>query len=305
MGLLRAATGEELDEKALLEAADRIYTLERAFLVRKGISRKDDLILGKQGSEPVASGPFQGERIDPERFGRLLDEYYDLRGWDRKTGIREISVGGVGCQWWTPDGHPMAGGKSMVILGPTVYPVEELSDAETWAPGLVRVTSRSNVGGRRPAEAAIADLLPWPAFVVGLTGGVVGMAAALSAFIRERGIDLFVAVDIGSDSFFSGKESAPTHTSMVDFMSLGALLQLPCPTVFGLAGYGCDGEMALEELEQNVGIVMRHGGYLGAHGLTQRDVIEMERACAAYGDPVEIWSPRACWSSTSAPACAP
>lgn len=87
VGLLRAATGEDLDEKALLEAADRIYTLERAFLAREGITRKDDLILGKQGSEPVASGPFQGERIDPERFGQLLDEYYDLRGWDRETGI--------------------------------------------------------------------------------------------------------------------------------------------------------------------------------------------------------------------------
>lgn len=85
--LLLAATGVEFDERTLVEAAERIYAVERAFLIREGITRKDDAIVGRLASEPITSGPFKGERIDPEKFSQLLDEYYALRGWDQKTGI--------------------------------------------------------------------------------------------------------------------------------------------------------------------------------------------------------------------------
>jgi len=81
-GLFSLATGVEMDEKAMTTAAERIYTVERAFLVREGIDRKDDVIGGKWGSEPIADGPAAGERIDPEKFNKLLDEYYQLMGWD-------------------------------------------------------------------------------------------------------------------------------------------------------------------------------------------------------------------------------
>ena len=55
--------------------------------MREGIRRKDDAVMGKQGQEAVASGPFKGERLDPDKFNQMLDEYYQLRGWDKKTGI--------------------------------------------------------------------------------------------------------------------------------------------------------------------------------------------------------------------------
>jgi aldehyde:ferredoxin oxidoreductase len=85
--LLETVTGIEMDRKTMLEAAERIYTVERAFLVREGIRRKDDALMGKQGSEPVVSGPFKGEGLEPEKFNQMLDEYYELRGWNKETGI--------------------------------------------------------------------------------------------------------------------------------------------------------------------------------------------------------------------------
>lgn len=81
-GLFSLATGVEMNEKAMSTAAERIYTVERAFLVREGMDRKDDVLEGKWGSEPIADGPAAGERIDPEKFSKLLDEYYQLMGWD-------------------------------------------------------------------------------------------------------------------------------------------------------------------------------------------------------------------------------
>ena len=46
------------------------------------MTRKDDVLGGKWGKEPIVGGPAAGERIEPEKFDKLLDEYYQLRGWD-------------------------------------------------------------------------------------------------------------------------------------------------------------------------------------------------------------------------------
>ena len=85
--LFSAATGIEMDVETLQLAAERIHDLERVFAAREGITRKDDRLCGKIAKEPVQSGPFKGQRIDPEGFERMLDEYYELRGWDKETGI--------------------------------------------------------------------------------------------------------------------------------------------------------------------------------------------------------------------------
>ena len=84
--LFSMATGIEADEKSMMTAAERVYNVERAFLVRMGTNRKDDVLVGKWAAEPVPSGPHKGEMIDPEKWEVMLDEYYRLRGWD-KNGI--------------------------------------------------------------------------------------------------------------------------------------------------------------------------------------------------------------------------
>jgi aldehyde:ferredoxin oxidoreductase len=37
-------------------------------------------------TEPAKSGPFRGERLDPEKWQLMLDEYYTAQGWDLETG---------------------------------------------------------------------------------------------------------------------------------------------------------------------------------------------------------------------------
>jgi aldehyde:ferredoxin oxidoreductase len=36
--------------------------------------------------EPVKSGPMRGERLHREKWDQMLDEYYELHGWDKETG---------------------------------------------------------------------------------------------------------------------------------------------------------------------------------------------------------------------------
>lgn len=205
-------------------------------------------------------------------------------------GVEEVIVGGVGSSWWMPEGSPISRDPTSMTYGPTVYDVHSLSHAETWVPGIVGVERRSGLGAQQPAEAVLADLLPGTPFVASLADGVVGLRDALRALIAARGIDLVVGVDIGSDSFHDGTEVIGAQTSLIDFMVIGALTQLDVPVVYALAGYGADGEMQLEELDERVGRVMKAGGFLGAIGLTHRDVEEMLAACALYPDPIEHYA---------------
>lgn len=80
-------TGIDIGQEGLRKVARRVYNIERAFLVREGIGKKDDYFSGKLGNEPVPGGPFKGESLDKEKFTKMLEEYYVLRGWDPDTGI--------------------------------------------------------------------------------------------------------------------------------------------------------------------------------------------------------------------------
>jgi aldehyde:ferredoxin oxidoreductase len=82
-----AATGIPTDEAELRCIADRIWNLERAFIVREGITRKDDVMHGRYMDEPVHGGSCDGLAVNRERWNQIMDEYCDLNGWDKETGI--------------------------------------------------------------------------------------------------------------------------------------------------------------------------------------------------------------------------
>ncbi|MFA5904930.1 MAG: aldehyde ferredoxin oxidoreductase family protein [Desulfobacula sp.] len=86
LAFYNAVTGKDMDSAQFIAASDRIYNLERHMHAMDGMTRKDDLPIGKWIDEPIRTGPFKGERIDIEAFNKLLEEYYRLRGWDIKTG---------------------------------------------------------------------------------------------------------------------------------------------------------------------------------------------------------------------------
>lgn len=83
---LSLVTGMEIDEEAMLNVVDRIWTLERAFIVREGVTRKDDFPVGRMMEEPIGSGPLKGRRLDRKKWEKMLDDYYRLNGFD-KNGV--------------------------------------------------------------------------------------------------------------------------------------------------------------------------------------------------------------------------
>ncbi len=85
--MMAEATGiEEFADYSYLEkAAERIITLERAFNVREGLSRKDDRLPDRFTKEPLLNaGPYTGEMV--RNLDGMIDRYYDLMGYT-KQGI--------------------------------------------------------------------------------------------------------------------------------------------------------------------------------------------------------------------------
>ncbi|MFO7991143.1 MAG: aldehyde ferredoxin oxidoreductase C-terminal domain-containing protein, partial [Thermoplasmata archaeon] len=83
--LFNTATGFELTEEEYLKAGERTWNLSRMFNVREGVSREDDS-LPQRVYEPLPDGPTKGNAFTEDMFDQMLDEYYELRGWD-ENGI--------------------------------------------------------------------------------------------------------------------------------------------------------------------------------------------------------------------------
>jgi aldehyde:ferredoxin oxidoreductase len=84
--VLSALTGVDFSEDRLHKACDKIYNIERAYLAKHGIRRKDDVPPRHFLEMPIPDGPSKGQTIDREKFEALKDAFYELRGSDKKTG---------------------------------------------------------------------------------------------------------------------------------------------------------------------------------------------------------------------------
>ncbi len=81
--LVEAVTGMKMSEAELMVIGERIYNIARAFNVREGFSRKDDTLPYRVMWEPIPEGLSKGLHVPPWELDRMLDEYYQARGWSR------------------------------------------------------------------------------------------------------------------------------------------------------------------------------------------------------------------------------
>jgi aldehyde:ferredoxin oxidoreductase len=83
VSLLRAVTGRDLGGPEIELCGARVCGLERVLALRQGISAADDRLPDRLFDEPIKGGECDGARLDRADFGRLLADYYALRGWSR------------------------------------------------------------------------------------------------------------------------------------------------------------------------------------------------------------------------------
>ncbi|MGA2463049.1 MAG: aldehyde ferredoxin oxidoreductase family protein [Thermodesulfobacteriota bacterium] len=89
VALTNGVMGTDLTEEDLFLIARRSYNLEKAFnTLHTDFDRKDDYPPKRFMEEPVKSGPYKGFRCEKENWDKMLDQFYELQGWDRKTGLQ-------------------------------------------------------------------------------------------------------------------------------------------------------------------------------------------------------------------------
>jgi len=79
LSLYNAVTGSALDEEEALRIAERVNNLERLFNLREGFTRQDDTLPRRLIKEAMPSGASEGNSVP---LDQMLDEYYELMGWD-------------------------------------------------------------------------------------------------------------------------------------------------------------------------------------------------------------------------------
>ena len=79
-----AVTGRRLGIDEALTIGERILNLERCFNIRNGLTPEHDDVSERLLTEP-SDGPARGIGSRPH-MKRMVEEYYQLMGWDAKTG---------------------------------------------------------------------------------------------------------------------------------------------------------------------------------------------------------------------------
>ncbi len=99
--LYSAFTGWDTSPEDVMQSGERIFNLFKAHAVRQGQSKKDDDWPDRFYQEPLADGPQKGAILSRSEIIETLDEYYELRGWDKRSGIptreklNELGLGDV------------------------------------------------------------------------------------------------------------------------------------------------------------------------------------------------------------------
>jgi aldehyde:ferredoxin oxidoreductase len=88
--LINTGMGLHLTEEELMNHYAVIgRNLEKAFnSIHTNMSRKDDMPPKRFRDEEVKFGPYKGSKIDEKKYNEMLDEFYELWGWDKKTGTQ-------------------------------------------------------------------------------------------------------------------------------------------------------------------------------------------------------------------------
>jgi aldehyde:ferredoxin oxidoreductase len=94
--LYSSLTGIELSPEELIRTGERALNLERALNAREGFSRKED-VFPEVWFKPLPAGDgsttlklmdyYKTRELTREDAYKLLDDYYEERGWDLETGI--------------------------------------------------------------------------------------------------------------------------------------------------------------------------------------------------------------------------
>lgn len=87
--LMTLITGREWSSEEMGEVGRRVINIARAFNQREGFNRAHDTVPKRIVKEALKSGPAAGQVIPQEAFEDMLDQYYEVMGWNKDGTMPE------------------------------------------------------------------------------------------------------------------------------------------------------------------------------------------------------------------------
>ena len=87
--LLTLVTGREWTAEEMGEVGRRVLNIGRAFNQREGFNRAHDTVPKRVIKDALKSGPAAGQVIPPEAFEDMLNQYYEVMGWNEDGTMPE------------------------------------------------------------------------------------------------------------------------------------------------------------------------------------------------------------------------
>ncbi len=78
--------GSDFSPEEMMEVGERITNVAKAYNIREGVTRSDDDFPSRFYLEPLKDGSDRGPTLSRGYMNDLLEAYYEIRGWNRKTG---------------------------------------------------------------------------------------------------------------------------------------------------------------------------------------------------------------------------
>jgi hypothetical protein len=154
------------------------------------------------------------------------------------------------------------------------------------------------------AESRMAAVQRSEVLLVDINGGTCGVVAALEAAMDQCQADLLVGLDVGGDSLAEGHERG-LRSPLADSIMLAAYAELEKRgrrTLWGMFGYGSDGELNVDEVEIALAKLAAAGGLLGCWSLTPKTVAELEdviKTVPTEASAIPVRCFRGAWGATS------
>jgi hypothetical protein len=128
------------------------------------------------------------------------------------------------------------------------------------------------------AESKMAAAKQSAVLLVDINGGAQGAIAGIEAAMKYFNADLLVGLDVGGDSLAEGHEAglrSPLADSIV-LAAFAAMEKRGVRTLWGVFGYGSDGELRIDEIELALSKLAAASGLLGCWSLTPKIAAELE-----------------------------
>lgn len=87
--LMTLVTGREWTGQEMQDVGRRVINIARAFNQREGFDRRHDTVPKRVVKEVIKNGPAAGQVIPPEAFEDMLDQYYEVMGWNKDGTMPE------------------------------------------------------------------------------------------------------------------------------------------------------------------------------------------------------------------------